>query len=119
MHSNTILKSPAVVPLSPQRKGALYSAVATKANEETILCLSTERSVVLYFRWINENCTLEMLLDKKSDGFEDIEAKLANEVTHQARSQDFCWVGAYERLRLQISGGLGYPPPENFEKWVI
>ena len=81
MHSNTILKSPAVVPLSPQRIGALYSAVATKANEETILCLSTERSVVLYFRWINENCTLEMLLDKKSDGFEDIEAKLANEVT--------------------------------------
>ena len=25
-------------------------------------------------------------------------------------------MGAYERRRRQISGGLGYPPPENFEK---
>ena len=44
------------------------------------VCLSTERSVVLHFRWTNQSCTLDMLIDKKSEGFENIEKRLANEV---------------------------------------
>ena len=44
------------------------------------VCSSIERSVVLHFRWTNQSCTLDMLIDKKSEGFKNIEAKLANEV---------------------------------------
>lgn len=35
---------------------------------------------MLHFRWTNESCTLDMLIDKKSEGFKNTEAKLANEV---------------------------------------
>ena len=45
-----------------------------------LVCSFTERSVVLHFRWTNQSCTLDMLIDKKSEGFKNIEAKLANEV---------------------------------------
>ena len=44
------------------------------------VCSFTERSVVLHFRWTNQSCTLDMLIDKKSEGFKNIEVKLANEV---------------------------------------
>ena len=42
---------------------------------------STERSVELHFRWRDKHCTLEMLIDKKSDGFKVIETKLESEVS--------------------------------------
>ena len=35
---------------------------------------------MLHFRWTNRSCTLDMLIDKKSKGFKNIEEKLANEV---------------------------------------
>ena len=41
----------------------------------------------LYFRWKSEHCTLEMLMDKKSDGFKLIEEKLANEVSLFSQSK--------------------------------
>lgn len=50
-------------------------------NSFSVNFSSTERSVELHFRWRDEHCTLEMLIDKKSDGFKDIEKKLESEVS--------------------------------------
>ena len=49
------------------------------------MCLSTAKSVVLWLRWRNENCTLEMLLEKKSDGFKRINSRLQKEVRPSLR----------------------------------
>lgn len=73
------------------------------------VCSSTERSVVLYFRWPNENCTLEMLLDKKSDGFKNIEAKLSNEVTLLSQSET-----SNRTCNLSTCGDLISAPPRIF-----
>ena len=50
-------------------------------NSFSVNFSSTERSVELHFRWRDEHCTLEMLIDKKSDGFKVIETKLESEVS--------------------------------------
>ena len=52
---------------------------------------STERSVTLWLSWTNESCTLEMMLDKKSDGFKSIKKRLENEV----------WTCTFSSLDLQ------------------
>ena len=50
-------------------------------NSFSVNFSSTERSVELHFRWRDKHCTLEMLIDKKSDGFKVIETKLESEVS--------------------------------------
>lgn len=49
------------------------------------MCLSIAKSVVLWLSWRNENCTLEMLLEKKSDGFKRINSRLQKEVRPSLR----------------------------------
>ena len=50
-------------------------------NSFSVNFSSTERSVELHFRWRDKHCTLEMLIDKKSDGFKVIETTLESEVS--------------------------------------
>ncbi|XP_074631330.1 polycystin-1-like protein 2 isoform X3 [Acropora palmata] len=58
-----------------------------------------KKSVILWLKWTNESCTLEMLLDKMSDGFESINTRLQNEEHREIRRLPGVQVVKLEHLR--------------------
>ncbi|XP_068681978.1 polycystin-1-like protein 2 isoform X4 [Montipora foliosa] len=58
-----------------------------------------KKSVILWLKWTNESCTFEMLQDKKSDGFESINAQLQKEELREISNLPGIQVVKLEHLR--------------------
>ncbi|XP_068703720.1 uncharacterized protein [Montipora foliosa] len=58
-----------------------------------------KKSVILWLKWTNESCTFEMLQDKRSDGFESINAQLQSEEFREISNLPGVQVVKLEHLR--------------------